>query len=754
MRAAADSMIPLISAVGHETDVTLIDFASDKRAPTPTAAAEMAVPVRAELIAELMSKARRALACWQRGQEARRTELRAASRALPNAEELLAIPRQRLDACAERLPRALRANAQIHHTQFSRVAGRLSPQLLRGQVERRRVRLDAARTGSAPRSRPIARCRTHRMSRGRERVTALFERSRRATLALIASRDARLERSYQLLRAFSYQSVLERGFALVRDEAGHPLRSAAAVQARHGRSTSSSPTAASARPRRACARPRAPAPEPAVAPCPRHGSRASRRQRRPPARAACSAEPCGANVSHSAMNRGDSHRAGDLFGHPRGLTYLFTVEMWERFSYYGMRALLVLYMVKHLFQPERAEAVIGFATLKGASKSLFGPLGVQPLASHVYGLYTGLVYLTPVFGGLLADRWLGQRRTVVLGASADGARPFHDGVRDRCFCFALFVLILGNGAFKPNISTQVGSLYAPGDPRRDRAFSIFYVGINLGAFLAPLVCGTLGEELGWHYGFTAAGVGMTLGLAIYLYASRTLPPDVRTARLAAGDERPLGRDEWRAIVALVLLFAAGDVVLGDLRAVRQHHRAVGRRPHRPQRQSALFAYPRHLVPGVQSVHDLRLHAVHHRAVGVAGEARPRAVDRRQDGDRLLPQRGRLSDHGRCRGRVAPAARRAGSGCWHYFVVLTIGELYISPTSLSLVTKVAPARVLSMMMGVWLATSFTGGLLAGYLGSLWSGMGKSDFFLMIAIISALAGVAVLAVARPVKAVLHD
>ena len=151
MRAAAESMIPLISAVGHETDVTLIDFASDKRAPTPTAAAEMAVPVRADLIAELMSKARRALACWQRAQDHRRTELRAAARALPNAEELLAIPRQRLDACAERLPRALRANAQIHHTQYSRIAGRLAPQLLRSNVERRRLRLDACthRLGTA-----------------------------------------------------------------------------------------------------------------------------------------------------------------------------------------------------------------------------------------------------------------------------------------------------------------------------------------------------------------------------------------------------------------------------------------------------------------------------------------------------------------------------------------------------------------------------------------------------------------------------
>ena len=253
------------------------------------------------------------------------------------------------------------------------------------------------------------------------------------------------------------------------------------------------------------------------------------------------------------MNAQAEHaRSGDLFGHPRGLTYLFTTEMWERFSYYGMKALLVLYMVKYLLQPERAQTIVGFATLKGGLEFLFGPLDIQPLSSHIYGLYTGLVYLTPVLGGYLADRVLGQRRMVIVGASLMAIGHFMMAF-ETLFLMALLVLILGNGAFKPNISTQVGSLYAPGDPRRDRAFSIFYVGINLGAFLAPLVCGTLGEELGWHYGFGAAGVGMTLGLAIYLYASRTLPPDERSRALSEGPAQPFGRDEWRAMGALVLL---------------------------------------------------------------------------------------------------------------------------------------------------------------------------------------------------------
>jgi len=174
-----------------------------------------------------MNKARRALACWQRAQEGRRNELRALARALP--KDPLAKPRQDLDNLASRLPRALRANAQIHHTDFSRIAGRLSPQLLGSQVERRRLRLDAATHRLSTALKTYRDTQLTRISRGQDRVTTTAERSRRAVVALIAAHEARLDRSYQLLRAFSYQSVLERGFALVRDKTGHPLRSAASV---------------------------------------------------------------------------------------------------------------------------------------------------------------------------------------------------------------------------------------------------------------------------------------------------------------------------------------------------------------------------------------------------------------------------------------------------------------------------------------------------------------------------------------------
>src|SRR5271169_120665 len=263
----------------------------------------------------------------------------------------------------------------------------------------------------------------------------------------------------------------------------------------------------------------------------------------------------GMPVVDSASSIGAERTASaEIFGHPRGLTFLFTTEMWERFSYYGMRSLLVLYMTKYLLLPEHSGDVRGLLTVKSALEGIFGPLDVQPLSSQIWGFYTGLVYFTPILGGLLADRVLGQRRTVIIGAVLMAIGHFMMAV-EHLFLFALLALILGSGAFKPNISTQVGGLYAPGDRRRDRAYSIFYVGINIGAFLAPLVCGTLGEAAGWHYGFAAAGAGMLIGLSIYLYAIPLLPPDeLQKARAAHVEKRPLDRGEWRAVAALLVLF--------------------------------------------------------------------------------------------------------------------------------------------------------------------------------------------------------
>src|SRR5438093_4007498 len=227
VRAAADSMIPLISAVGHETDVTLIDFAADKRAPTPTAAAEMAVPVRSELLVQVDSLARRSLACWQRGEEARRTELRAAMRALPNAEELFSLPRQRLDHAAARL------TLQTLHTRIARerqslaLLAQRSRQCLRHGVERRRERFAQLSHRLAAARFAYVNARRAQIERARERTLALFGRATLAANALLQNRAARVERAGRLLTAVSYRGVLARGFALGRAADGKPLRSAA-----------------------------------------------------------------------------------------------------------------------------------------------------------------------------------------------------------------------------------------------------------------------------------------------------------------------------------------------------------------------------------------------------------------------------------------------------------------------------------------------------------------------------------------------
>ena len=311
-------------------------------------------------------------------------------------------------------------------------------------------------------------------------------------------------------------------------------------------------------------------------------------------------------------------------------------------------------------------SVIGLAGVKSALEAVFGPLDVQPLSSQIYGFYTALVYLTPIFGGLLADRVLGQRRTVVIGATLMAIGHFMMAV-EQLLLFALLALILGNGAFKPNISTQVGGLYAPGDRRRDRAYSIFYVGINVGAFLAPLVCGTLGEKAGWHYGFAAAGVGMLIGLSIYLYAMPFLPPDELQKAKAAHAERRAARSRRLARRHRHSgLVHSHRVVLGDLRAAAATRSRCGPTP-TPTAPSIFSAStsrnPDHVVSGLQSVHDLRLHAVRRRAVDAAGGARVGAFDRHQDGARLLRRRARLSHHGggglargRGQGELAVAVR--------------------------------------------------------------------------------------------------
>lgn len=244
-----------------------------------------------------------------------------------------------------------------------------------------------------------------------------------------------------------------------------------------------------------------------------------------------------------------------FFGHPRGLGYIAFAEAWERFSYYGMQALLVLYMVKRLLLPGHIEHVAGFPGFHYLIDRIYGATQeVQPLSSHIFAFYTSSVYITPILGGLIADRWLGRTRTVTIGALLMSAGHFLMAF-DVSFLLALFCLLSGVGCFKGNLASQVGALYPTGDNRRADAFQIYYLFINGGVIAAPLIAGTLGEVYGWHWGFGAAGVGMLIGLTIYLVGRKWMPADSPAAanKEKAAPKPRLTRQERLAILALILL---------------------------------------------------------------------------------------------------------------------------------------------------------------------------------------------------------
>jgi len=456
---------------------------------------------------------------------------------------------------------------------------------------------------------------------------------------------------------------------------------------------------------------------------------------------------------------GTTMPSGGFLGQPKGLYVLFLTEMWERFSYYGMRSLLVLYMVNHLFiQPDVGQRVLGFTAIKGALESAFGPLAVQPLSSQIYGLYTGFVYFTPFFGGLLADRVLGQRRTVVIGGTLMAIGHFLMA-SERLFFPALMFLILGNGCFKPNISTQVGLLYPPGDPRRDRAFSIFYVGINLGAFLAPLVCGTLGQRVGWHYGFGAAGVGMVLGLVFYLMNQKHLAPDVLAQRKldnqsAKPKKEPLSREEWLRVMAIVLVC----VVVAAFWAVYEQQ---GNTLQLWADQNTNWRFFGVDVPSTwyQAFNPFMIFFFTPLLTSLWGwqalrKKEPSSLTKMAMGSSMLGLGFVVmiaASHG-----MAPDVRRSVMWLVGSTGIYTFGELYLSPIGLSFVTKVAPARIVSMMMGVWFLSNFIGNYMTGYLGTFWEKIPHEQFFLLMTAIGVGAGLVLFVIGRPLDKIVlaHD
>lgn len=437
----------------------------------------------------------------------------------------------------------------------------------------------------------------------------------------------------------------------------------------------------------------------------------------------------------------------EFFGHPAGLFVLFFTEMWERFSYYGMRALLVLYMTKYLLlEPERAKAVLGYAALEGFLISTFGEMNIQQMSSQIYGLYTGFVYFTPFFGGIIADKVLGQYRTVYLGGILMAIGHFLMA-SEEMFLLALLFIILGNGCFKPNISTQVGNLYPEGDHRRDRAFSIFYMGINLGAFFSPLVCGTLGQKVGWHWGFGAAGVGMIIGLITYWLGSDLVPKDVLKADEQV-EKRPLTKQEWNSVWALAVLcflnitfwaiFEQQGNTLQLWADDKTNWNFFGWEMPSTWFQSFnplfifLFVPVVNLLWGWQDKRKSEPTSVVKMGIGcfLCGAAYIIMI---------------------LAAKFVPGAEK-GSVFWLMATtwVFTMGEIYLSPIGLSLVTKVSPRPIVSMMMGMWFLSSFFGNYMTGFLGTFYTKMSSDSFFMMLTALGIGTGLIFFILKKPLSA----
>jgi len=433
---------------------------------------------------------------------------------------------------------------------------------------------------------------------------------------------------------------------------------------------------------------------------------------------------------------------------PPGLYLLFGVEMWERFSYYGMRAFLVLFLVS---------TAGGF----GWSKQE---------AANLYGWYTGLVYLTPLFGGYLADRVLGTHRALIIGAIVIASGHFCLALHGRpTFFLGLALIILGTGFFKSNISTMVGQLYRPEDRRRDAAFTIFYMGINTGAALGPVICGYLAksERFGWHWGFGAAGVGMVLGLVTYLVFKRRFLPgigEVPAGRVAARDAQsrePLSADDKRGIAAIAIL-AFFNIFFWL--AFEQAGSSMNFFAEERTRRS--FLGIDFLAPYFQSVNPVAIIVLAPLFAWMWGRLATRGREPSTPvkfvaglflvsvSFALMVVAARFSDAGT---RVSPLWLIA------VYTLQTCGELCLSPVGLSMVTKLAPARFASLMMGIWFLAFFVSdrcaGILAGQVEKVERGEvfrllgGQADFFLMFVVVTLLASAVLFALSGTVKRLMH-
>jgi proton-dependent oligopeptide transporter, POT family len=427
---------------------------------------------------------------------------------------------------------------------------------------------------------------------------------------------------------------------------------------------------------------------------------------------------CGAGHTPKAMSANQQ----TWFGQPRGLTILFLTEMWEIFSYYGMRALLVYYMTKQL--------LIG-----------------QEKASVIYGAYQALAYFTPIFGGLIADRWLGKRRAVIIGGSIMAAGHFMMTF-EPLFYPALATIALGNGLFLPSLPSQIDGLYRPEDPRRSWAYNVYYVGINIGGFLAPLICGALGEFYGWHWGFGAAGVGMLLGLCIYMLGGKYLPEQVRAVKQAVAPTAPVAA-AGRYRSTFVLLFAVAVAATVFRVAYEQYGNTlalwtdVG-----IDRTIGSWIIPMTWFPSLDPLLVIMMTPLllaHWRRRAQAGS--PGSAMRKMAIGALIVATAYLLLSG------VAFASGAGRASWLwlvlFFVVFTLGELYILPTGLGLFARLAPIGYGATTVAAWFFVISSGTLLAGVVGTLWSHISHAEFFATMTVICAIAAAMLFALDRPIR-----
>jgi POT family proton-dependent oligopeptide transporter len=436
-------------------------------------------------------------------------------------------------------------------------------------------------------------------------------------------------------------------------------------------------------------------------------------------------------------------RADDVafLGHPRGLFYLAFTEAWERFSFYGMTALLTLYMVNQLLLPGHVEQIAGFAAFRAAVESIVGPLSMQALASQIFGLYAGFVYFTPLLGGMIADRWIGQRNGVVIGALSMSAG--HIAMTfDQSFLVALLLLVIGSGFLKGNISAQVGALYPPEDEaRRTRGFVIFSTGINIGAVVGPLLCGLLAQVYGWHYGFGFAGFGMLIGLIVYLRSQRYLPP--QQVRVTGRPRTPLDDRERRVIAVLIALTPLAALFWVAQTQVWNVYN-VWVRDH-VNLNIAGWTMP---VPWLQSIDGLAPLASMPLALMFwrwqAGRGRePDEFGKLGRGCLLFG----LSTAWLAAGHVAFPGGAKIPLLWAiaFHLMSNVGWLYFAPTAVAVFAKAAPASVNALMIGTYNLAVFAGGIVSGRLGSLYERLDPKSFWLLHAAIVAAGGVLLLVLA---------